>query len=300
MLSNFRKTFVLVAVVASLSTGCKYSKEYQQLTEASSKYTTAVDGLLIKAGELQVESTSENILSDDRLLNQTVPNYREKSNEDKEMLQVINDIRSHNRLLQKYFSKLNELAQSKAPEDTQKEIDGIATNLQTISSSLKNSSFFPKPGILQGIGNLAIHSKINGALRKELEKRDRVILQELTIQQELLKNLSGFMKNKVEMKRLAQEQRFVIRPLIDTEPVENEESWIEKRNEIFAIDTRVEEIENASVALGEFKTVFEDSVEGKITGVRLKNALKDIDSFLALLENKQQTNQEDNQQNATN
>ena len=292
MLSNFRKTFILVTVVASLSTGCKYSKQYQQLTETSSKYTTAVDELLVKAGELQVESTSENILSNDRLENQTVPKYREKSNEDKEMLQVIYDIRRHNQLLQKYFSKLNELAQSKAPEDTQREIDGITSNLQTISSSLKQSSLFPKPGILKGIGHLVIHSKINGALRKELEKRDRTILQELTIQQELLKNLSSFMKDKVANKRLWQEQRLVIRPLIDRNPVADEEGWIEKRNEIFAIDSRVEEIENASVALGEFKTVFEDSVEGKITGVRLNNALKDIDSFLALLENKQENQKE--------
>ena len=293
MVKNFRKTFILAAVVASLSTGCKYSKQYQQLTEASSKYTTAVDELLVKAGELQVESTSENILSNDRLENQTVPKYREKSNEDKEMLQVIYDIRRHNQLLQKYFSKLNELAQSTAPEDTQKEIDGIATNLQTISSNLKKSSLFPKPGILKGIGHLVIHSKINGALRTELEKRDRTILQELTIQQELLKNLGSFMKDKVENKRLWQEQRLVIRPLIEQNPVADEESWIEKRNGIFAIDSRVEEIENASVALGEFKTVFEDSVEGKITGVRLNNALKDIDSFLALLQNNQQSNQDE-------
>ncbi|MGF1675324.1 MAG: hypothetical protein ACFCUV_16815 [Rivularia sp. (in: cyanobacteria)] len=293
MLSNFRKTFILIAVVASLSTGCKYSKQYQQLTETGSKYTTAVDELLVKAGKLQVESTSEDILSDDRLLNLTEQKYQAKVKEDREILEIINGIRNHNALLRKYFSKLDELARSEAPEDTQKEIDGIATNLQTISSSLKNSSFFPNPGILKGIGHLAIHSKINGALREELEKRDRTILQELTIQEEMLNKLGDFMKNKVAIKRIAQEQRLVIRPLINENAVADEESWIERRNEIFAIDTRVEELENASVALGEFKNVFKDSVEGKITGVSLNNALKDIDFFLALLKNNQQSNQKE-------
>ena len=178
MLKNFHKTFVLVAVVASLSTGCKYSKQYQQLTETGSKYTTAVDELLVKAGKLQVESTSEDILSDDRLSqNFTEQEYREKVKEDKEILEIINGIRNHNRLLQKYFSKLDELARSDAPERTQVEIDGIATNLQAISSRLQTSRFAPNPGILKGIGHLAIHSKINGALRKELENRDRTIIQ---------------------------------------------------------------------------------------------------------------------------
>lgn len=297
---NFRKTFVLVAVVAALSTGCKYSKQYQQLTEAGDKYTTAVDELLVKAGKLQVESTSEDILSDDRISNRTVQQYIQVSEQDKEVLQIINDIRNHNRLLKKYFYKLDELARSDAPERTQQEIEGITNNLQKISSHLQTTRFSLNPGILKGIGHLAIHSKINGALREELEKRDRTILQELTIQQEMLGKLSEFMKNKVERKRLAQEQRFVIRPLINEVAISDEEGWIQRRNEIFVIDTRVEELDNASIALAEFKNVFKDSVEGKITGVRLNNALKDIDSFLALLENKQQPIQEEISNNENN
>ncbi|MGB3756286.1 MAG: hypothetical protein WBA07_07920 [Rivularia sp. (in: cyanobacteria)] len=293
MFNNFRKTFILVTAIATLSTGCKYREQYQQLTETGSKYTTAVDELLVKAGKLQVESTSEDILSDDIILNITETKYQEKSDEDKEILQIINKIRNHNRLLQKYFSKLEELAASDAPERTQVEIDGIANNLQKISSQLQATRFSPNPVILKGIGHLVIHSKIDGALRKELENRDRTIIQELTIQQEMLKKLGDFMKTKVERKRLAQEQRLVIRPLVDQNPVTNEESWIQERNQIFAIDTRVEELENASDAIAEFKTVFKDSVEGKITGVRLNNALKDIDSFLALLENKPQSNQKE-------
>lgn len=293
MQNNFPKTFVLVAVVATLSTGCRYSKEYQQLTEAGTKYTTAVDELLIKAGQLQVESTSENILSDDRIINITPSKYQQLSEQDKEILEIIKEIRSHNRLLQKYFSKLDELARSDAPERTQQEIDGIANNLETIRSNLQTSRFFPDRGILQGIGHLAIHSKINGALREELKKRDRTILQELTIQEEMLKNVGEFMKHKVEVKRQAQERRYVIRPLVKKDAIANEEGWIEKRKEIFAIDTRVEQLENASSALETFKHVFQDSVEGKITSTRLKNALKDIDSFLALLQNNQQPNQQE-------
>ena len=109
----------------------------------------------------------------------------------------------------------------------------------------------------------------------------------------MLKKLSDFMKDKVKNIRQAQEKRLVIRPLVDEEPVANEKGWIQERNDIFTIDTRVEELENASVALAEFKTVFKDSVEGTITGVRLNNALKDIDSFLALLANQPQSNQKE-------
>lgn len=296
MLSNFRKTFILVTAIATLSTGCKYTEEYQKLTDASYKYTVAVDELLVKAGELQIETTSENILANDSQVNQTVAQYRKFSKQDKEILEIITKIREHNRLLQKYFSKLGELASSDAPENTQAEIEGIANNLQTISSNLRTSSLSPNTGLLKGIGHLAIHSKINGALREELQKRDRTIIQELEIQREMLKKLSDFMQSKVERKQNALEMRSVIDPLTQEEEIADKESWIQKRKEILATNMHVQELKNAGDALTEFKNVFKDSVEGKINSVRLSNALNDIDSFLALLENKQELNSQANSQ----
>jgi hypothetical protein len=202
-------------------------------------------------------------------------------------------MRQHNQLLQRYFGKLQQLAHSDAPEQTQAEIDGIASNIQTISSPGQTSSFFSNnKGILGGIGKLVIHAKIDGALRKELEKRDSTILQELTIQQEMLKSLSGFMKHRIDVIQHARELRLLIRPLIAKDPIADQSApeWIKDRKEMFFIDQHVAELENASYALSQFKDIYKASVEGNINSERLNNALKDIGTFLALLDNKQTVN----------
>ncbi|MFQ4144881.1 hypothetical protein [Chlorogloeopsis sp. ULAP02] len=289
MLNKFSKTFILATVVATLSTGCRYSKEYQKLTEAGNKYTSAVDKLLIKASELQIDASSEKLLLNDRSSNQTLKNYQDSNRMDREMLATISDIREHNQLLQDYFTKLKELAHSDAPEQTKIEIDGITSNLQKIGSKLQANSSSPRLSLFGNIGKLIVHSKIDGVLKEELEKRNPTILKELTIQQEILKSLGESMKYRIELIQQAREQRLVIRPLIEEQPIADElvPQWIQERKQIFLIDKHVREIEQASYALEDFKDIYKASVEGKINSERLNNSLRDIDSFLALLENNQ-------------
>ena len=291
MLNNFRKTFVLVAVVATLSTGCRYSKQYKTLAETGDSYTDAVDTLLEEAKKLHIEASSETILADDRISNQTPEQYQENAAKDREIIATINEIKNHNQLLKDYFNKLLDLATTKAPEDTKKEITGIAENLEKVSENLKKTSFFPEERVLQVIGNLVINSKIQGALREELEKRDKLILRELTIQQEMLKKVSEFMKFRNDIKQNAKELHFVIRPLIREEKMtyQEERKWIDERIGILKSDNEMQELEAASEALQEFKDVFKDTVEGKITVARLNSALEDIDDFLALLEKPEET-----------
>lgn len=299
MLNNFRKTFVLVAVVATLSTGCKYSKQYQKLTEAGDKYTTAVDELLIKASELQVDSSSEQLLLDDRITSLDETDYEDINQKDREILEIIGDIRNHNQLLGNYFAKLKELAYSEQPEKVQGEIEGIANNLQKVSSKLQNNNSFPRSILLGNVGKLIVHSKIDSVLKEELEKRNQTILKELTIQKEMLNKLSDFMKHRSGLVQKSREQRLVIRPLTEKEPIADESvpQWIQQRKEIFFIDQRIKELEQASHALEDFQNVYTASVEGKINSQTLNDSLKDIDSFLVLLENNPQSNQTNPEEN---
>lgn len=291
-----RKVLVLMAVLAALTSGCRYSKEYQKLTEAGNKYTTAVDELLVLAGDIQVESSSERMLQDDKIVNQTPVQYQNISRQDREILQTINDIRLHNQLLQKYFNKLEELATSDTPLEAEREITNISNNINSVSFKIRKSRLFSSPsqGVLQNITNLAVHSRIKGAIRKELKKRNHIILQELTLQREMLQEIGAFMKHRIELIKRAREKRFVIRPLVAEKPIENEDEWINERNKIFLIDKQIAELRNASDALNEFKDIFQASVEGKIKSQRLNNSLKNIDSFLALLENTKKSTMQEN------
>lgn len=286
MLSKLPKTAILVATVAILSTGCRYKEEYKKISAAGNQYTIAVDTLLAKAGDLQIDATSERMLADDRGVGKmTLQKYEELKKQDQEILEVISGIREHNDLLGSYFAKLKELAHSDAPEQTQKEIEGIASNLQTISTRLQASSFFPNKSILGGIGKLVVNSKIDGVLREELEKRNQTILQELTVQQELLDNLKGIMEQRIGLIQRLREQRMLIRPITAPEPMADREtsSWIEERRRLFFLEKRVAELKKASDALDKFKIVYQAAVEGKINSALVDNTLNDINAFLALL-----------------
>lgn len=286
MLNNFRKTFVLVAVVAGLSTGCNRT-QYQKLTEAGNKYTIAVDTLLVKASELQINSSSEKLLLDDRLSNQTLKDYEDYKKQDQEIIETISDIREHNQLLRRYFATLRKLSNSDAPDETKKEIDNIANNLENIGLKLQKNTLFTPSISLGNIGKLIVHSKINRVLKEELEKRNPIILKELTIQQEMLKGLSEFMKHRVELMKQTREQLFIIAPLREKEtiPYELLPQWIQARKGMFLMEKHITELENASHALNDFKEIYKASVEGKVKSQSIDDALKDIDYFLALLEN---------------
>ncbi|GAA6623910.1 hypothetical protein [Scytonema sp. NUACC26] len=281
------KTVIVFTVVATLTTGCRSSEDYKKLTDAGTKYAEAVNELLTTAGDIRIDLTSEQILRDDRQSNQSLENYMQRSQSDLKRLQVIEDVRNHNILLRKYFSTLQELATSNAPNDAQLEIASIATNLNNIGQRLENSEVLSSrnEGIARAATNAIISSKIKGALKEELEKRHKTILKELTIQQEMLNFLSESLQDDVEMMKSAREQRLIIEPLTSSTNIEAQNQWIEDRRKIITIDRKVAELKNAGEALGEFQKAYEAAVRGELNTARLNHLLRDIDTFLALIEN---------------
>jgi hypothetical protein len=285
MKKNIHKTVAVFAVIAALTTGCRSSEEYKKLSLAGNQYAHAVDELLIAAGDIRIEATSEKLLKDDITKPQNENDYERLSRHDRDRLNTINDIRNHNQILQAYFSKMHELATSDAPDKAKTEIDGIATNLNTVGKKLEGSDLITNKGVLQAVTSLVINSKIRGALREEIEKRHEVILKELTIQQEVLKTLGDSMEDDVKSIQSARELRLVIQPFIEAEKIRDEDEWIQNRKDILLMDRKIEEVKKASNALENFKEIYQASVEGNLTLASLNNHLQDIDSFLALVQN---------------
>lgn len=282
---NLRQTVTLFAVIAALISGCRSTNDYKKLTEAGNKYAHAVNQLLTTAGDIRIEATSEQLLRDDKISNQSAVEYTNLSQLDDERLEIINDLRTHNLLLQSYFFKLQELTNSHASAQAKTEIEGIVTNLNKVSQKLRLSNLITNKSLFQGITNFVVDSQIRGALREELEKRNKTIFQELIIQQEMLNELGDSIEQDVELIKLGRERRLVVRPLTQPEPILKEEEWIQTRKNILTMDRKIIEFKNASATLGEFKEIFKASVEGKLSIKHLNNVLKDIDSFLASVGN---------------
>ncbi len=282
-MKNFHKTVALVAVLAAFTTGCRSTAEYKKLAEAGNKYAQAVDQLLITAGDMSITATSEKMLETARISPISLAKYEELNQADKDRLQILQELRHHNQLLHDYFSRLQELATSDAPERVQAEIEGIVNNLNASSQKLQSSNLITHKGVIQAVTSLVVDSKIRGALRDELEKRNQTVLQELTIQQEMLDALRDSIQHDAKIIQSLREGRLVVRPLMQSQPIEQEDEWIQKRKYVLTLNTKIAELQEASTALGEFKEIFQAAVSGKLSLERLNNGLKDIDAFLALV-----------------
>jgi hypothetical protein len=291
MLRQYRVTVAVIALTIFTS-GCRSTEEYQKLSKAGTDYTSALDSLLTVAGKTRIDVSSELLLRSRAFVPQTVDDYRKRTEEDNARLEVLEDIREHNRLLAKYFELINELASSKAPEQIQGEVGSIADNLNKIGVKLRKSPFIQNKDALQSISGLIVSSKIRGALGEELRKRKDTIALEFNTQKELLQALSDSVSQDIKIISEQQESRLVIRPFLSTAVVNevrtstpiNASEWISARRTILTMKTTADELENASVAMNKFNEVFKDFVEGKLTQSRINSLLSDIESFVSVIE----------------
>lgn len=284
MIKKTSSTIVIIAVLASFISGCRSSVEYQRLAKAGNTYTTAMDKLLTTAGQIRIDKTSEQLLKDDRLSNQTLEGYNELSKLDVERLEILENLRKHNRLLTRYFALIDELASSNAPDRAKQEIEGVVGNLNKIGTQLRGSALVPNTSVVKSVGGLVISSQIRGALREELDKRKDIIDREFQTQQVLLKVLSDSIKQDVSLTIESRELRQVIRPLVEEQPISDTDNWILKRRAILTMNTTASELEDASKSAGKFQELFKDFVEGKLNRERLNTLLTDIESFITIVE----------------
>lgn len=284
MTKKVNPAIVIAAVLAILTNGCRSTEEYQRLAKAGKTYTTAMDSLLTTAGQIRIDANSEQLLKDDAGQNQSIDDYNELSILDVRRLEILENLREHNRLLARYFNLLDELATSDAPEKAQKEIEGVVGNLNKIGTELRGSNIIANTGIIPSVTGLIVSSQIRGALREELDKRKDIIDLEFKTQQILLDELSKSIQQDVNLTIQSRELRLIIRPLVAEAPIANADAWVANRRMILTMNTTVSQLEDASTATGEFGEVFRDFVEGKLNRERLNTLLTDIESFLTVIE----------------
>ncbi|GAB1538111.1 hypothetical protein NUACC21_07690 [Scytonema sp. NUACC21] len=284
MMKKTRSVIVIAAILAVFTSGCRSNEEYQRLAKAGNSYTRAMDSLLTTAGQIKIDSTSEQLLKDDRLENQTLDKYEELSKLDIQRLEILENLRNHNRLLTRYFTLLDELATSNAPQKAQQEIGGIVDNLNKIGTQIRSSPLISNKSALQSVGGFIVNSQIRGVLREELEKRKDTIDLELKTQQVLLETLSHSIEQDMKLIVESQKLRLVIRPLGEENPIPDPDDWIASRRKILTMNTTVSELEEASKSAGKFRDLFKDFVEGKLNRQRLNTLLNDIESFITIVE----------------
>lgn len=275
-----RKVPGISAVAISLSlftAGCDSAKQYASFAQLGSTYAAAIDRVLVIAGNLKIDATSEQLLADKRLAGPTLESYRAVSAVDEERLKVINQLRAHVHLMGRYFSALNDLATSTAPDGAATAASGAAQGLEQAGLKLRAGN------VVSPVAKIVVSSVIRGALRRELDNARQVTIRtELTLQEKLIDEMAGIVQHDVGLLRESLENRVVIGPLIATGPIADPDQWVFNRRIVLNLTSVPQELQTASAAVKKLREAFENLIEGKLTADRVNSVLTDFNAILAV------------------
>jgi len=285
LLNKLNATVAIFSLLVGLVVGCApTTNEYAGFAQAGTTYAVAVDQLLVVAGNTGIDATSERFLQDDALANVSLESYQKLTSVDRERLQIIGRLRAHARLLALYFSLVNQLATSDAPERAQQALGGVVDNLNSIGNQLRGSKIVTNKDAITSVTSLVVGFSIRGMLKDELNKRKDTIQVELNTQEELLKALADAIQHDVSVINQSREQRLIINPLRAEEPISNPDQWVKNRRIILTSQATVEELKTASGAAKKLRLAFDNLVEGKLDLQQINTLLIDLDSILAVAE----------------
>jgi hypothetical protein len=285
-----RQVIALFLVLLTLTAGCKPSKEYANLAQAGTTYGVAVDNLLVATGNIEIDATSEKLLSDAALSKLSLSQYRSVSTEDEKLLELIARLRQHVKLLSRYFGLLYQLATSDAPDRAKTAIggssSGVIGNLNAIGTQLRGSGFLTgNAAVAAGpITSLVVSGIIRGALKDELNARQITIRRELELQERLLKALSDRIQHDLKVTQQTREQRLVIGPLTSGNPISNPDQWVSNRRSVLTMKLTADQLQTASDDVKKLREAFEDLIWGKLTLDRVDSLVADFDSLLTIAE----------------
>lgn len=271
-----------VAIVLLATAGCATTSEYARFAQAGSTYAAALDRLLVAAGTVGVDATSERLLQDDAIKNQDLASYQSLTAIDSERLATIDRLRTHARLLALYFGLLGDLAETKSPERIQAAITGVADSLNRLGTVLRQGPFVGHAVGAGDVARLVVSARVKAALKHELEQRKETIRLELSTQEVLLAKLSEAISHDLSIVRSAREQRLVITPLTEASPISRPDEWVANRRKILTSQSTLEELARGSDAGAELRRAFEELISGRASLARLDALLTSVDGLLAV------------------
>ena len=209
------------------------------------------------AGQVRVDATSEKLLQLDEVDNVNRKSYQEMSNIDRERLEILARLKAHSALLAEYFSRLGQLAESKAASDASASTNSITASLNQIGKQLRGSPLLANASIPGMIAGKALEAKASGLLKRELQEHAQLIREEIATQEAMLSVLSKDVQQDLKVIGEARERRLVIVPLTSEAKIDKASEWAAARQSILTGSSLPQELSQASAAARELRTAFE-------------------------------------------
>jgi hypothetical protein len=258
--------------------------EYQQFAQAGIAYAAALEKLFEAATIIHINADSERLLANDT---QTIPTdseaYKNQTEAVDAWIDLISRARNHSNLLKRYFGTLNELATSNAPQQAKSAGEKIGSEIAKFSTELINKA--PTFGSIFGIvADIALKTQIQGALRNELQAREKTIRSALKIQEELIAFFEIKLTEDLKLIKERRLNRYVRLPYISNQAITNPDAWIDRRRMELLVASRIDELGRAKVASAGFSEAFDSVLTNELTLERTRLLLADIEDFLKAAE----------------
>lgn len=288
MIKKYTVWLWLVGVLIMLLTtgGCISVSQVEHLSAAGATYGASMDTLLYVAEENAVNADSERLLSQGR----GIPdNDRKKIYADHEgiyaVIETLEHLRQHARLLQRYFNALNVLATTDAPARDQNAVQGAAAALDEVGQQLYKSPLL-EPAQQDALGQLAglvAKTVQRHYIAKELKARADIIEQQLRIQKEVTRAVAKKLRADLQSIATLGIQREVMSPYVKGK-ITNESKWIQQRKTYVLAKAGVDALSSAEQAAAKLQQAWVAVIKREFDELAFHDLLKDIETLVSLAE----------------
>jgi hypothetical protein len=256
----------LAVALLLLSAGCA-STPYADFAKAGRTYAAGLSSVLDTAADMRVNASSELLV----LHAHSAQEVADKNNLDTEQLRMLKQLRDHAKKLAAYFDALDDLAESKAPDDASKAAGNAFDAVQKAGVPL--AGYLKTPVLI--VTKLVVSGIHYSQLRRELIAHQESVREELATQRALI----DFLRDKItrEQGDILREANQRLAHELASGSLAAPEAWIERRRQLLREPDRVADVDDASKALDKLQTAFDSLVTGQLTTSRMRRLEHEIE-----------------------
>jgi hypothetical protein len=284
---------------------CTYTiKQSQGFSDVGIKYADAVSEL--------IEVTTDTVIEDDSntlLFLQILTSLEDKKEErklfekwlrehDREvaaLVETLGRFRGHAAMLGAYFTNLQALAETDAPESTAKAVSELSATINEVGKSISETEELVVSGAesdafasLSGLVSKGIQS---AKLRAALERDAPIIAEQLLLHEKLLRKLSNILKQSAKKASINEWKVEVLQPYKNRK-VNNQKAWKEARAGVLKSAFFSRTLDKATQAAKQMRMVWGNILAGETDLVSIRLLLSDINELTAVLNQLKEANSE--------
>lgn len=281
---------LLPALLLAVLTGCATARipDFQAFATAGTTYTTAVSGLITEVGDTAVNANSVKLLQNRSLAPVSLTDFNQQDKDMRAYLGELTRIQAQVTLLGDYFTALESLATSNAPQSFQTQVQGLATTLVGVTQDVKGTTIANASQIANAtgsVGGLVVKGIQGKELKKELEARKQTISDILQLHQALLATLSSQTEANVRFTNSLSYDQQVIEPFVAGQVQQpQQQGWMTERLNGLSKPLLVDQVNTAAEAARSLQQAWAKLLSNDLTAAEIQSITAELAPVIASLE----------------